>query len=376
MPALAPPDDPLATCSTRVEASPTAPLTTAHAPEPSQASPAAANGALGLESQLKRMALQPTHSFRPLCSHTTRAQCRAARSTEDPPCPYHHFRAIIQPYTDPRLGDCSYLNTCHRMDTCRYMHYELEDDAPPNRSLPPSSPPSLERAGTGHAEPPATVGAGAVLPPQWIGCDVRRLDFNVLGKFSVIMADPPWDIHMSLPYGTMTDDEVKAMQICALQDEGLLFLWVTGRAMELGRECLAAWGYERVDEIVWIKINQLQRLIRTGRTGHWLNHSKEHCLVGAKGNPQRWLNCGVDCDVIVSEVRETSRKPDEVYGLIDRLSPGTRKLELFGRSHNTRPGWVTLGNQLQGTCIYEPDLVERYNQRYPDSPIQLSPGDG
>ena len=23
----------------------------------------------------------------------------------------------------------------------------------------------------------------------------------VLGKFAVIMADPPWDIHMELPYG-------------------------------------------------------------------------------------------------------------------------------------------------------------------------------
>lgn len=29
----------------------------------------------------------------------------------------------------------------------------------------------------------------------------------------------------------------------ALQDDGLIFLWVTGRAMELGRECLKLWGY-------------------------------------------------------------------------------------------------------------------------------------
>ncbi|KAG8273548.1 N6-adenosine-methyltransferase subunit mettl3 [Homalodisca vitripennis] len=50
-------------------------------------------------------------------------------------------------------------------------------------------------------------------------------------------------------------------------------------AMELGRECLKLWGYERVDEIIWVKTNQLQRIIRTGRTGHWLNHGKEHCLL-------------------------------------------------------------------------------------------------
>jgi mRNA (2'-O-methyladenosine-N6-)-methyltransferase len=27
--------------------------------------------------------------------------------------------------------------------------------------------------------------------------------------------------------------------------------------MELGRECLKLWGYERVDEIIWVKTNQL-----------------------------------------------------------------------------------------------------------------------
>lgn len=73
-----------------------------------------------------------------------------------------------------------------------------------------------------------------------------------------------------------------------------------GRAMELGRECLQIWGYKRVDELIWVKTNQLQRLIRTGRTGHWLNHSKEHCLVGVKGNPQ--INRNLDCDVLVAEV--------------------------------------------------------------------------
>lgn len=63
-----------------------------------------------------------------------------------------------------------------------------------------------------------------------------------------------------------------------------MFLWVTSRATELGIECLERWGYQYVAEIVWVKINQLGRLIRTGMTGHWLNHTKEHCLVGIKGS--------------------------------------------------------------------------------------------
>ena len=93
---------------------------------------------------------------------------------------------------------------------------------------------------------------------------------------------------------------MRAAQV--LQDDGVIFLWVTGRAMELGRECLDIWGYRFVQELLWVKTNQLQRIIRTGRTGHWINHSKEHCLVGIKGSPQ--INSNLDCDVVCAEVRE------------------------------------------------------------------------
>ncbi len=131
--------------------------------------------------------------------------------------------------------------------------------------------------------------------------------------------------------------------------------------MELGRELLAHWGYTRIDELIWVKVGQTQRLIRTGRTGHHLNHTKEHCLVGAKlrcddadvaARPSRGRRSGMsgvgrrcaasaarvdaprlNADVIVSEVRDTSRKPDELYAMIERLCPGGRKVELFGRRH-------------------------------------------
>nr|BAN64336.1 MT-A70 family protein [Babesia bovis] len=121
---------------------------------------------------------------------------------------------------------------------------------------------------------------------------------------------------------------------------------------------METWGYRQLDEIVWVKTNQLQRIIRTGRTGHWINHSKEHCLIGIKGNPV--INRFVDCDVLVSEVRETSRKPDEIYGLIERVAPGSLKLEIFGRSHNVRNNWITLGNQLDGYKLTHPEIKKRY----------------
>ena len=58
-------------------------------------------------------------------------------------------------------------------------------------------------------------------------------------------------------------------------------------------------------------------------------------------------------------MRETSRKPDEMYSLLERLSPGTRKLEIFARTHNLHSGWVGLGNQLNGCMVIEPEMRER-----------------
>ncbi|KZT38972.1 MT-A70-domain-containing protein [Sistotremastrum suecicum HHB10207 ss-3] len=365
--------------------------------------------------------------FEPICPMITKDDCARSRWNDDvnhptPICEKVHFRTLIRPHTDPTLGHCSYLNTCYSEPSyalspsipptpsrfpgnsqqpgrfpqpdggrgptslpsglgaggrgkekapCRYLHFEVDWDGGDGGDQPRPLPPPVKK--------PVTLPMGLgpdgknskTYPPQWLNCDLRKFDYSVLGKFHVIMADPPWDIHMSLPYGTMTDDEMRAMPIPMLQDEGLLFLWVTGRALEVGRECMRVWGYTRVDEVVWVKTNQLQRVIRTGRTGHWLNHTKEHMLVGLKARTNdageliwpSWINRGIDADVIVSEVRETSRKPEEAYGLIERICPGGRKVEIFGRKHNTRPGWLTLGNQLGNDQIYEEDLAARIRAR-------------
>ncbi|KAK2439478.1 mRNA (2'-O-methyladenosine-N(6)-)-methyltransferase [Trifolium repens] len=297
------------------------------------------------------------------CDLLTKDDCRR-QTGSFVACDKVHFRRIIALHTDINMGDCSFLDTCRHMKTCKYVHYEYDPtpDVPPSMmGVPPPSKPLKQQ----RAEYCSEVELGE---PQWINCDIRNFRMDILGKFGVIMADPPWDIHMELPYGTMADDEMRTLNVPALQTHGLIFLWVTGRAMELGRECLELWGYERVEEIIWVKTNQLQRIIRTGRTGHWLNHSKEHCLVGIKGSPE--VNRNIDTDVIVAEVRETSRKPDEMYPLLERISPRTRKLELFARMHNTHAGWMSLGNQLSGVRLVDEGLRARFKAAYPDVEVQ------
>jgi len=382
---------------------------------------------------LERFRSADGYQVQEFCPKGTKDECKR-NSRGAKACDKLHFKKIIAKHTEESLGDCSFLNTCFHMDSCKYVHYEVDSDdkvqlyekrskTKTSAAKPGTSNPKQASSRDGDhslkteqhpqntsleakmismnsfnssnnsivcAQSSSPISSDYVLtpeeqarieirnrkrfktvlyPPQWIQCDLRYFDMSLLGKFSVVMADPPWDIHMELPYGTMSDDEMRKLNIPALQDEGVIFLWVTGRAMELGRECLALWGYERCDEIIWVKTNQLQRIIRTGRTGHWLNHGKEHCLVGIKGNPTE-INRGLDCDIIVAEVRATSHKPDEIYGIIERLSPGTRKIELFGRAHNVQPNWITLGNQLNGVRLVEPSLIEAFKEQ--NLPYQTS----
>lgn len=163
----------------------------------------------------------------------------------DDKCTKLHFKKIIQSHTDESLGDCSFLNTCFHMVTCKYVHYEVDTSSCSilNRN-DENELKAHENFQQSHSNPLSrSVDSRTTLyPQQWIQCDLRYLDMTVLGKFAVVMADPPWDIHMELPYGTMSDDEMRQLGVPALQDEGLIFLWVTGRAMELGRECLKLWG--------------------------------------------------------------------------------------------------------------------------------------
>ncbi|CAE8638148.1 unnamed protein product [Polarella glacialis] len=296
------------------------------------------------------------------CPFGSRADCRAATGSQAA-CHKIHFQKIIRPWTDESLGDCSYLDTCRHIDKCKYVHYALDVTVEQTKYLNECG---VFNRGTDTKRINEVSLKGVEIPAQWVQCDLRTFPLGIFkGQIDVVMADPPWDIHMELPYGTLTDDEVRNLRVGDIHEHGMIFLWVTGRAMELARDCFRIWGYKRIEELIWVKTNQLQRIIRTGRTGHWINHSKEHCLVGIKGNPK--LNKNLDCDVIVSEVRETSRKPDEVYNLIERMFPNCQKLELFGRPHNVHENWITCGNQLDGVRIVDEEIVKRYNKEFPNN---------
>jgi mRNA (2'-O-methyladenosine-N6-)-methyltransferase len=180
------------------------------------------------------------------CKHSTKYECTRATGSKRP-CDNLHFVKIIQPHTDESLGDCSFLNTCFHMDTCKYIHYEVDQDDVRRAEKRKRSVHHPDSSGSANGQQKlnstksfggnnsingmskstdgtsqrSSIGSGIKLvPPQWVQCDLRNLDLPVLGKFSVVMADPPWDIHMELPYGTMSDDEMRKLPVPTLQDEG------------------------------------------------------------------------------------------------------------------------------------------------------------
>lgn len=62
----------------------------------------------------------------------------------------------------------------------------------------------------------------------------------------------------------------------------------------------------------------------------------------ARGNLRTLAPGRRQVNVVVSQKREHSRKPDELYDIIERCSPGPY-LELFARQ--VRPGWAAWGDE-------------------------------
>lgn len=187
-----------------------------------------------------------------------------------------------------------------------------------------------------------------------INSDVRCFDFAKLGtfvQFDAIMMDPPWQLATSfatrgvhISYQHLTDAEITSIPFHCIQSAGFLFIWTINNKYVKTIEMMQQWGYDFVDEIVWVKSTVNRRLAKGH--GYYLQHAKETCLVGKKGDLGAKLCKNVSCDVIFAERRGQSQKPEEIYELIEQLIPNGRYCEIFGRRNNLRNHWVTIGNEL------------------------------
>ncbi|MFA6019226.1 MAG: MT-A70 family methyltransferase [Rhodospirillales bacterium] len=173
-------------------------------------------------------------------------------------------------------------------------------------------------------------------------------------KFSCILADPPWQFqnktgkvapeHKRLNrYGTMSLNDIKTLpveQISAATAH--LYLWVPNALLPEGLEVMKAWGFQYKSNIVWHKIRKDGGPDGRG-VGFYFRNTTELVLFGVRGKNARTLAPGrSQVNIIKTMKREHSRKPDELYEVIEACSPGPF-LELFARG--PRKGWKVWGNQ-------------------------------
>lgn len=188
------------------------------------------------------------------------------------------------------------------------------------------------------------------------------------GHYAAIVADPPWHFRArtALQVGNWTSrrDAEKHYDVMGIEDiaalpvkdlaakDAHLFIWTTGPCLQQSFDVIKAWGFRYSGvAFTWIKLkrsfNAMQlRVLPTLESdlhvglGLTTRKNAEFCLLARRGNARR-LAKNVR-EVILSPVREHSRKPDEAFARVQRYCAGPY-LELFGRQ--SRDGWDVWGRE-------------------------------
>ena len=170
-------------------------------------------------------------------------------------------------------------------------------------------------------------------------------------RYKVIYADPPWYFKSfsekgearsaTRHYNCMSVDDICNIDVNRVADDNsVLLMWVTDPYLLDAFKVMESWGFNyKTVGFTWVKTNKSKGYF-TGM-GYWTRSNPEMCLLGTKGKPKR-LDMSVK-QLVVSQRREHSRKPDEVYDRIEKMLEGPY-LEMFAR--NTRQGWDNFGNEV------------------------------
>lgn len=181
----------------------------------------------------------------------------------------------------------------------------------------------------------------------------RDLLRRVSGRFATILADPPWQFQNRtgkvapehrrlLRYPTMATDEIMKLPIRQLSmEKAHLYLWVPNALLKDGLQVMESWGFTYKTNIVWYKIRKDGGPDGRG-VGFYFRNVTELVLFGVRGNMRTLAPGRKQVNIILERKREHSRKPDQIYDIIEACSPGPY-LEIFARF--PRLGWAQWGNE-------------------------------
>jgi len=173
------------------------------------------------------------------------------------------------------------------------------------------------------------------------------------GPYSTILADPPWQFQNRtgkmapehrrlLRYPTLELKEIMELPVPKLAAaKSHLYLWVPNALLQEGLSVMECWGFTYKSNVVWYKIRKDGGPDGRG-VGFYFRNVTELVLFGVRGSMRTLKPGRTQVNLLSTRKREHSRKPDELYDLVEACSPGPY-LELFARFR--RPGWHQWGNE-------------------------------
>ncbi|MBT9132789.1 MAG: Nucleoid occlusion protein [Firmicutes bacterium] len=185
---------------------------------------------------------------------------------------------------------------------------------------------------------------------QAILAEAKRIEVEVVsppvGQYRTIVIDPPWGVEKILrevapnqydfDYPVMSLEEIKSLPIeeMAIKDGCHLYLWTTQRYLPTAFDILKEWDFSYIFTMVWHKAGGFQPF-------NLPQYNCEFVLFGRKGNLP-FLDTKAFSTCFNGQRREHSRKPDQFYDLVKRVSPAPR-IDYFSRER--REGFEQYGNE-------------------------------
>ncbi len=174
-------------------------------------------------------------------------------------------------------------------------------------------------------------------------------------------------------YPCMLDEEIYSIapQVRALAEKNaVLLVWTASPKIEVCLQFVRACGFRVATKLFsWFKVNKDGTASISPGSYSASNtedvyaalpdladdsDSEFDCWIGARGggmSPGKFGGKQMVNQVITARKAEHSAKPLEAYEKIEAIWPGASYIELFAR--NTRPGWTSLGNEIDGRDIRE-----------------------
>lgn len=195
--------------------------------------------------------------------------------------------------------------------------------------------------------------------PHQASSDFAGLD----GTFSTILLDPPWRFlnrtgkiapeHRRLHrYETMSFEEISKLPVAKYaKDKAHLYMWCPNALILEGLTIMKAWGFTYKTNIVWYKIRKDGGPDGRG-VGFYFRNVTELVLFGTRGSMRTLAPGRRQVNILLSRKEEHSRKPRELYEIVEQCSPGPY-LELFARERVK--GWTQWGDQVDSYHEHRPN---------------------